>query len=159
MSMWEINELLKNSIAVINNANLDINLKKNLIWNLENLPEKYQFDAGGFAKTENDSDFCYEAMNPYKFGLLVCIEAEKQSKTHFIYDWSTFLLNYWNEYFSESTKLDDLKKNYLSLLKVRFHNYNFENYKPIHASLTLYKNGNEWFTEEQNQLIKWFCFE
>lgn len=154
--MWEINELLKNSISVIKNATIETNQQKNIIWNLENLPEKYQFDAGGFTKTENDSNFNYETMNPYEFGLLVCIEAEKQSKTDLIYNWSAFLLNYWSEYFADSTNLEELKNNSLLSLKEKFHKYSFEDYKPTHASLTMYKEGNKWFTEEQNNLIQWF---
>lgn len=156
MAMWEIDELLKESIKIIHNANIDMHLQKNLIWNLENIPEQYQFDAGNFPVTENDTDFNYESINPYDLGLCVCNEAEKQSEINLIYNWSAFLLNFWNEYFADSTNLEDLKRNSLLKLKEKFQSHTFENYQPIHVTLTMYIEGSKWFTDEQNELIKWF---
>lgn len=73
------------------------------------------------------------------------------------YDWFAFLLNFWQEYFSDSFKLKDVKSTYLLKMKEIFTALNFETYQPIHTTLTIYKNGSEWFSSEQNELIKWYC--
>ena len=157
MGMWEIDALLTNSIDFIRESELHHENKRHIVWNLENIPEEYEFDAGSFEKTELTSNFEYKKMNPYQLGKLVMEQAKNSSKNNLIYDWSAFLLNYWNEYFSEIDKLENLKSKYLEEMKIIFEQFNFSDYEPIHASLTIYKNGNEWFNEEQNNLIKWYC--
>ncbi len=157
MSMWEIDTLLTSSIELIKKSDLDKESKKQLIWNLENIPEVYEFDAGGFSKTELDDDFNYSKTNPYELGLQVVVEAKKSNQNNLIYDSSAFLLNHWSEYFSETDKLENIKSKHLGEMKTIFFQFDFSNYEPLHATLTIYKDGNEWFSEEQNDLIKWYC--
>ncbi len=157
MSMWEIDTLLKSSIELIKTSNLDDKTKKHVLWNLENIPELYEFDAGCFEKSELDNDFEYKKMNPYEIGEILVLEANKSITKNLIYDWSAFLLNYGQEYFSEYFKIEYLKTTHLLKMKVIFSNLSFTDYEPIHASLTLYENGNDWFSQEQNELIRWYC--
>ncbi|MCO1336941.1 hypothetical protein MO867_21675 [Microbulbifer sp. OS29] len=74
-----------------------------------------------------------------------------------IYVWSAFLLNFGNEYFSEVDTIEGLKSNHLKKMKSLFSQHDFGGYAPLHRTLTIYKDGGEWFAEEQNDLIKWFC--
>jgi len=159
MGMWEIDKLLTSSIVLVRKSVLDADHKKHIVWNLERLPEVYGFDAGGFEKSEESSTFEYQNMHPYELGVLMLKEAKASHVHHLIYDWSAFLLNYWNEYFSEIEELDRLKSHYLEEMKTIFGQLNFSDYRPTHASLTLYANGNKWFSEEQNGLIRWYCGE
>jgi len=151
MSMWEVDELLKDSIALIQNSKLEAIEKKNIIWNLENLPDKYEMDAGGFAKSELSDTYSYRLISPYKLGETVAEVSVEQNKQEHIYDWSAFLLNYFSEYFKTESKETSLAK-----LKTLFQTHNFDNYRPKHATLTIYKDGNQYFDDEQNELIKWF---
>ena len=155
--MWEIDALLKSSIAFIKDSKLDVESKKQMIWNFENIPELYEFDAGNFEKSEVDSNIDYKEINPYELGRLIIDEAKSKNRIDLIYKWSAFLLNFWSEYFSNIDTLENLKLNYLKPIKVIFTECDFVDYKPIHATLTIYKNGNKWFSEEQNNLIKWYC--
>ncbi|WP_179348977.1 hypothetical protein [Winogradskyella pacifica] len=155
--MWEIDTLLKSSIELISDSKLNPELKKHIVWNLENIPEVYEFDAGNFIKSELDSSFTYKKMNPYGLGYLIINEAKNNNKNHLIYDWSAFLLNFWSEYFSNIDTLEHIKLNYLEHIKDIFSKYDFTDYEPIHTTLTIYNNGNKWFSEEQNNLIKWYC--
>lgn len=159
MAMHEIDYLLKDSIKLIQNSNLEGNRKKNVVRNLETLPEDYEFDAGGFNKTEVDENFEYKKINPFELGVIVSQEAIKQKSNGLIYDWSAFLLNFSNEgyHFYGIFDYKTLKSTYLKELKNIFSTLNFESYEPQHATLTLHKNGNEWFSEELNELIKWYC--
>ena len=157
MSMWEIDTLLTNSIELIKKSGLDNASKKQIIWNLEHIPDVYEFDAGNFSKTELDHDFNYNEINPFELGVQVVIEAQKNNTDSLIYDWSAFLLNNWTEYFSKTGKLEDIKSKYLEEMKAVFSKLNFKDYEPLHATLTIYENGNKWFSEEQNNLIKWYC--
>lgn len=154
--MWEIDTLLKNSIAVIKKSEISANQKKQIIWNLENIPELYEFDAG-VEKTELDKGFDYTPMNPYEIGVIVATESQNQSINHIIYDWSSFLLNFWQEYFSDNYNANELKQTHLLKLKSIYSNYNFDDYQPTHATLTMYNEGKNWFSTSQNELIKWFC--
>lgn len=154
MSMWEIDELLKGSISLVKSSSLSGNEKKHITWSLENLPEKYEMDAGGFSKTENEESSLYEEIPPFKLGGIISKIAIEQNKTDYIYDWSAFLLNYSSEYFKEN-----LKEGQLLQIKELYHKYNFIDYEPKHATLTIYQNGNEYFSDEQNELIKWFFKE
>ena len=151
MSMWEIDELLKGSISLVKESNLSEDEKRHVTWNLENLPEKFEMDAGGFSKTENDERSLYDEMPPFKLGEIISIVATEQNKTDYIYDWSAFLLNYSTEYF-----IENLKKATLLQVKELYHNQEFSGYAPKHPTLTIYKDGNKYFSDEQNELIEWF---
>ncbi len=151
MSMWEVDELLKDSISLVQESNLSVMEKRNLIWSLEHLSEKYEMDAGGFLKTEHDDNALYDEMPPFKMGEIIAKIAMKENQTDFIYDWSAFLLNFSSEYFE-----DNLKEGRLDEIKEIYHQNNYNNYKPKHATLTIYQAGNDYFSDEQNQLIKWF---
>ncbi len=155
--MWEIDVLLKKSIEFVKDSNLDNHTKKNILWNLESIPTLYEFDAGNFKKTELDKDFKYQKLTIYKIAEIITITSNKIGIKDLTYDWSAFLLNFWQEYFSDSFKLEDVKSTYLLKMKEKFIALNFETYQPIHTTLTIYKNGNEWFSSEQNELIKWYC--
>ncbi len=157
MGLWEIDMLLTNSIKLIQQSNLSEETKNNIIWNLENIPEWYEFDAGNFQKTIFNHASSLTKVNPYQVGLIVVTEANKQKAYNLIYDWAAFLLNYWEEYFIETDTIESLKTNYLAPIKSIYKQVDFTDYEPVHASLTMYKNGNEWFSEEHNNLIKWFC--
>lgn len=157
MGMWEIDTLLKSSIELIKDSELESESKKHVVWNLENIPEVYEFDAGSFEKSELTSSFEYRKMNPYELGVLIVRASKSKNKNNFIYDWSAFLLNFWNEYFSEIENIESLKSNYLEEMKNVFTKLNFTDYEPIHGSLTIYEDGNKWFSDEQNELIKWYC--
>ncbi len=157
MSMWEIDDLLTRSIALIRTSDLNKESKKHLIRSLEDLPGMYDFDAGGFEKTELSYDFLYQDVNPYEIGINVAVVAVKVEDKALIYDWSAFLLNFWSEYFSKTENLEHIKSDALGNLKTVFSRFNFDDYQPIHASLTIYPDGNEQFSEEQNELIKWYC--
>ncbi len=157
MAMWEIDVLLKSSIRLVEQSAMHTNKKKHLIWNLEQLPERYEFDAGGFEKSALDSNFEYKVIHPYELGLIISREAKRQNTPHFIYDWSAFLLNYWNQYFASLDALENLKSTYLEPMKALYHSFDFGAYEPIHASLTVYEKDQEWFEEEQNALIRWYC--
>ena len=149
MSMWEIDELLKESITLVQASELTDQKKRNIIWNLESLPEKYEMDAGGFQKTETGDSSLYTELLPYELGeLLFTIETDQKN---YIYDWSAFLLNFSTEYFK-----NNLKEGKLSKIKEIYHKNDFIDYEPKHVTLTIYENGNKYFSEEQNELIKWF---
>ena len=149
MSMWEIDELLSGSISLIKDSNLTNNKKRNIIWNLENLPEKHEMDAGGFSKTENDKNSSYDEILPFELGEIISTIAIEQNKTDYIYDWSAFLLNYSNEYFKVNQKQ-------LIQIKELYNKYDFSLYEPKHATLTIHKNGYKYFSDEKNERIKWF---
>ncbi len=155
MSMWEIDTILKKSINLVRDSNLNTDEKRNIIWSLENIPQNYAFDAGSFELTEDDDNYNYKVINPFQLGLIIMQITSQQDDKSLIYDWSAFLLNYFS-YFSGIDNLEHLKSNYLVEMKTIFHSFDFTNYEPIHNSLTIYKNGNQWFEEQQNQLIKWY---
>lgn len=154
--MWEIDELIKKSIFLINHTQIAATEKKNIIWSLENLPQKYDFDAGGYTFTQIDKDFKYEELDPFEIGDILTKNADEYDQPELIYDWSTFLLNFWQEYFSQVKPLTSLKDGELRNIKQRYHNHDFNSYTPIHVTLTMYKAGSEYFSTEQNQLIEWF---
>lgn len=154
--MWEIDELLKGSISLVQKSSLVDTEKGNVVWSLENLPEKHEMDAGGFSKTENNINSLYDEINPFKLGEILSKIAIEQNQTDYIYDWSAFLLNFSGEYFNKYYSQDNLKESVLIKIKERYHKYDFNNYEPKHATLAIYKNGNKYFSDEQNQLIKWF---
>ncbi len=156
MSMWEIDQLLKGSIALVRNSDLSEIEKRNIVWNLEKLPERYDFDAGVFPLTEIDTNFEYHEINPFKLGEIIITIADGQNKSNQIYNWSAFLLNFWYEYFNKNYSIDTLKKGSLYKIKEIFKKYDFSCYEPVHASLTIYPDGNSYFSDEQNELIKWF---
>lgn len=151
MSMWEIDELLKGSISLVTDSNLPEDKKRNITWNLESLPEKYEMDAGGFSKSENDESVLYDEIPPFKLGAIVSSIAIEQNKTDYIYDWSAFLLNYSTDYF-----IENLREEQLLQIKELYHRQDFSRYNAKHPTLTIYENGNEYFNDEQNALIKWF---
>ncbi|MFV0605544.1 MAG: hypothetical protein ACK5NK_06835 [Niabella sp.] len=157
MAMWEIDTLLTDSIKFIKASNLDNEMKKHLVWNLENIPELYKFDAGGFEKSELDSGFEYQKINPYKIGEIITMASNEGNTTNLIYDWSAFLLNFWQDYFSDTVKLEDIKSTHLLKMKEVFSTLDFTDYEPIHATLTIYKDGKGWFSQEQNELTQWYC--
>ena len=158
MSVHEIDHLLKNSIKFVKESAFDESLKRQMIWSLENIPEKYAFDAGNFLKTEVDSSFDYLEINPYDLGVKILVEANNGSRDiNLIYDWSAFLLNFGNEYFSEIGTIETLKETYLEKMSSIFKQHDFIDYKPLHRTLTVYQDGNDWFSKEQNDLIKWYC--
>ena len=126
-----------------------------MIWNLENLPEKHEMDVGGFSNTENNDNSLYDETNPFKLGEIIFRIAIEQNQTDSIYDWSAFLLNFSDEYFNEYYSPNKLKEEGLINLREKYHNHDFKNYVPKHATLTIYNGGNEYFSDEQNQLIKW----
>ncbi len=156
MAMWEIDTLLKSSVDLVKNSGLIFDERRHLIWNLENIPHNYQFDAGCFEPSEVDKNFDYKTINPYELGLQIMKIVSSQENKHLIYDWSAFLLNFY-PYFEHLDTLEKIKSKYLEPMKKIYSNYSFDNYEPIHATLTIYNNGKEWFEEEQNELIKWFC--
>jgi len=157
MSLWEINTLLQKSIKLIQESNLDKENKKQIVWNLENIPEVYEFDAGGFEKSEISDNFDYKKIDIYELAYHIIVEAQLKKIYYLIYDWSAFLLNYWEDYFSNLHELDILKSKYLQKIKDTFSKLNFDDYTPTHPTLTLYKDGNKWFSEKQNNLITWYC--
>lgn len=151
MSMHEIDYLLKSGILTIRESDLSDTDKRNLIWSVENLSEKYGFDAGGFSKTENEDSSSYQEVDPFEIGEIVSKIVGETNQAGNIYDWSAFLLNFWSEYFSEYHTLDGLVS-----LKQMYGESDFSDYKPIHDSLTIYENGQGYFSDEQNDLIRWF---
>ncbi|OQD42192.1 hypothetical protein BUL40_12305 [Croceivirga radicis] len=155
--MWEIDEIIISGIQLIKNSDLEETSKKNIIWNLENLPDVYSFDAGMYNRTELDMGFKYQLMHPYEVGLFVVKEAKKQGYNDLVYDWSAFLLNYREGYFSTIAKAEELKESYLGEMKAVFSSIDFKDYKPIHDSLTIFRDGMDWFSPEQQNLVKWYC--
>ncbi len=73
-----------------------------------------------------------------------------------IYDWVAFLLNFWEEYFPADLTTDLIKEKYFEEIKKQFKQCEFNDYEPIHRTLTIYPESNGWFSEQQNQLIDWF---
>lgn len=143
----EIDELLLKSIKLINKTTLLLDERRNIIWNLENIPEMYKFDAGGFAVTETDKDFNYQVINPFKIAETISQYAHNQASNDLIYDWSALLLNFWQEYFYESSPLTILKDERLVRLKSIYHEHDFSSYNPIHVTLTIYPEGNRHFSK------------
>lgn len=156
MSMWEIDTLLISSIELIKESNLEKKNKKHIIWNLEQIPETYEFDAGRFLKSELDTTFEYEQKHPYQLGSIITKIAENTNNKELIYHWSAFLLNFWDTYFKDIENLEKIKAKHLTDIKNIFSKFNFNNFNPIHATLTISNCENEWFSREQNDLIKWF---
>ncbi len=159
MSLYEIDALLQDSIKVIKKSQLEAARKRQLIWNLERLPERHEMDAGGFTKTETGTDVV--VVTPAPLGLAVVEEAHQQKKANLIYDWSAFFLNYGLEYFEEDTRdLAAFKRKYMEPIKAIYKQHNFDDYEPTHASLTIYEDISEemldWFSPEQVALIEWF---
>lgn len=154
MAMWEIDSLLTRSIRVIEESELESNVKRHIVWNLERLPEVYGFDAGGFDKSETDSTYEYREIDPFELGLFVSDEAKLLEAKGLVYDWSAFLLNYSDGYFSKVDREQKIEA--LRELKSILSKMDFSNYQPIHPSLTIYPAGHKSFSETQNNLIKWF---
>lgn len=156
MGMWELDTLLKESIQIILNSSLDVDERRIIVWNLETLPERYEFDAGKFERTETDKKFEYKLIDPYVLGFMMIKESDKQKNAASIYNWTAFMLNHWEEYFPTHKSSEFLKENYFAAYKITFRQYNFTAHKPIHASLTVFPEGNEWFSEKKNEMINWF---
>jgi hypothetical protein len=152
--MWEVDELIKNSRTYVLGLKIDNDLKRNLIWNLEQIPSRYQFDAGGFEYLENENARFYKELSPFQVGLVIIQNAETSNPL--IYDWSAFLLNFWKEYFPGKLVPELIKEEYFKEIRGKFNLCDFSNYEPIHRTLTIYTERNSWFSEEQNQLIDWF---
>ncbi len=157
MALWEIDEIIISGIELIKQSELEPTFKKHILWNLENIPELYGFDAGMFNRTELDIGFTYERMNIYNVGYYVITEAKKRGYNDLVYDWSAFLLNFREGYFSEIAATDELREGVLKQVKLIFDSLDFSNYQPIHRSLTLYKDGRDWYSKDQKALVKWFC--
>ncbi|NJB37286.1 hypothetical protein [Croceivirga sp. JEA036] len=157
MALWEIDEIIISGIELIKQSELEPTFKKHVLWNLENIPELYGFDAGMFNRTELDIDFSYERMNIYNVGYYVIAEAKKRGYKDLVYDWSAFLLNFREGYFAEIAATQELKEGVLKQVKLIFESLDFSDYEPIHRSLTIYQNGMDWYSEDQKALVKWFC--
>ncbi len=159
MSMYEIDILLKNSIKMCKKA--DLHDKRNVIWNLEQMPNpnRLNLDAGCFEMSEVDEDFKYSEMNIFELIKIVMNLANKEPEHyHLIYDWSAFMMNFY-EHIKAYQPFDkeQIKKD-LQPVKELFKNHNFDNYEPIHPTLTVYYGGNDdWFGDEQNEFIKWYA--
>ncbi len=95
MAMWEIGTLLKSSMDLVRNSGLTFEGRRYLIWNLENIPQNYQFYAECFESSEGDKNFDYKTINPYELGLQMMKIVSSQEYKHLIYDWSAFLLNFY----------------------------------------------------------------
>ena len=108
-------------------------------------------DAGRFAKIKNDESSSYTEIPAHKLGSIIATVANEQNQSNFIYGWSAFLLNHSSEYFAEN-----LVKGQLLQMKELYHKQDFTCYQPKHPTLTIYSNGNKYFSDKQNELIKWF---
>jgi len=154
MAIAEIDSLLTRSIKCIRNSELEKDVKKHIIWSLENLPETYDFDAGGFDKSELDGQFDYRTIDPFELGLFVSDEAKESEDKGLIYDWSAFLLNNNCEHFSKidnEQKIEALQEIRKILFKI-----DFSSYQPIHPTMAIYPQGHASFSDVQNNLIHWF---
>ncbi len=75
--MWEIDKLIKKSRDFILSLTIDNKLKRNLIWSLEKIPDKYKFDAGGYEHLEKEKADSYEVFSPFEIGLIIIQNSEK----------------------------------------------------------------------------------
>lgn len=157
MSLHEVDDLLVSSRELIQKSHLETAQKRLIIWNLENLPSHYDMDAGGFEMTETKEKFPILAAPA--LGKLVVEQAHQQKDEFLVYHWAAFLLNYMG-YFQEDFPIQELKQNYLLPIREIFHQYDWEDYEPMHRTLEIYvdmdEEMKEWFSEEQLELMEWF---
>ncbi len=152
MAMWEIDTLLKKSIRTIKNSKLNSKEKKHIIWSLEKLPQTYEFDAGSFEMIETDEKFEYKEMNPYELGLQIAQIASEQEDKSLIYDWSAFLLNFY-PYFQHLDSYKNIKSKYLKPIRKLYYDFDFNDYKPIYSTLTIY-NEKKWLRTPTKKKFK-----
>ncbi|BDS10435.1 hypothetical protein [Aureispira anguillae] len=95
-------------------------------------------------------------MDPYELGKQLILEANRQGQRNLIYDWTAFLLNYGAIYFAENLTVETLIANCFETIAGVFAQHDFSAYKPMHESLEIYWEPQEWFSEEQQQLMEWF---
>ncbi len=158
MGMHEIDTLIVDATQLILHSDLDPASKRNLIRNLESIPGRHKFDAGGFTPIERDEANSYEEVHIYIAALEVVRLAKRNAQDATIYHWCAFVLNNWDAYFRASAPpLPDLKAGELGELRNIYRSVNPALIEPMHATLTMYPEGMDWFSEDQNALIRWFC--
>lgn len=157
MSLHEVDDLLKRSFKLIRKSKLPADHKRALIWNLERLPNRYDMDAGGYDITETGDNVT--PVIAHALGKAVVEEAHHNKDKNLIYDWSSFLLNYF-DYFKEDASFAILKKEYMGPIRAIYQQYNFEGHKASHRSLEVYEeideDMEEWFSKQQVELMQWF---
>ena len=157
MSLHEVNTLLSRSITFLKNSTLEAAKKRQLIWNIERLPNRYDMDAGGFPHSETGTDVApiFAAI----LGKMIIEEAHQQKDQFLVYHWTAFLLNYF-DYFKEDMPVEILLEEHLAVVKKIYHQYDFEDYDPIHRSLEVYEVLEEemeaWFSPLQLEILDWF---
>lgn len=154
--MREIDVLTSSSIDLFRRAPIETNKRRILIWNLEQLHIHYKIDAGGFELSETDQQSNYTKLSPFSMAEAVTHHAADFDASHLIYDWSAFLLNFWESHgFASTNDITGVQEQLMPLKKI-YWQHNFANYKPIHATLTVYSDGFSHFSDAQNAVIKWF---
>lgn len=94
---------------------------------------------------------------PLDLGLQIIEEANKQQDKSSIYNWTAFMVNYSMAWFPTTKTLEALKHDYFQKIKTSFQQFDYSNYDILHEglSLSMDKNKEEWFTENQKELIKY----
>ena len=160
MSLYEIDDLLLASVALVRAAEADGARRKNAIWNLEQIPERYGFDAGGFDKTETGEMSGYETMDAPEVAIRVARLADATGDRALVYDWTAFMLIWGPGYFDAFQDLDSLKQGALGELKEIFGKHDYEGHQPRHRSLTMDLEEMEEMAEETGDerlvaLMRW----
>ncbi len=158
MGMHEIDALIVDATQLARNSDLNPAAKRNLIWNLESIPGRYEFDAGGFSRIETNQACSYENVPIYVVALDLVRLAQRVEDDATIYHWCAFVLNHWDAYFRVSAlPVPALKAGELGELRNLYRSINPTLIEPMHATLTMYPEGVNWFSDDQNELIRWFC--
>ena len=225
--MWEIEALMENSIRLIDQSNVTLSEKRNLIWNVYNLQGQFDCSFTHFRlmdmllkneyvqpyeiahfpisskypnyfnelsnkdfewirknpvqkwSQENSSiaywdkksekiyvDFGTEyytkhlneksiEFQPLELGLKIIEASNIQNIKSNIYDWTAFMIIYLLEEFSSEKKIETLKENYFSRIKVIFQRFNFKDYEPINDGLDLNNSiEQDWLSDTQKKLIE-----
>lgn len=157
MSLHEVDTLLSRSIIFLKNSTLEATKKRQLIWNIERLPNHYDMDAGGFPLSETGEDVA--PIFAAALGKIIVEEAHQQKDQFLVYHWTAFLLNYF-DYFKEDMPVETLLEEHLIVVKNIYHQYDFEDYEPLHRSLEVYEvleeEMEDWFSPLQLEILDWF---
>lgn len=153
MGMHEIETLLTNSAQVVGASQLEPGEASNLLGNLEGLAPRLELDAGvdlgGIAQGRE--------LHVFDLGMTVMRLAQSQQEASVVYDWLAFLLNFWSHMpQTEAYSSAVIEQVYFPSMRELWNANDFSAHKPLHATLTVYPDGKNWFDDEHNALIRRF---
>lgn len=102
-----------------------------------------------------------EMMYSYDLGLYLIREADKLNLKEPVYDWAAYLIA-----FGEDVEAEELIEKYFKEIKKIWLKYDYSDYEPIHASLTLSREAldddEDWkdtFEDGREGILDWFFDE